>query len=296
MNDPTAINGVLADMRRKYMHARSLNLNPDWLKGEPLTVQILERWIPDVEALAARLAKVQARLRGVAADATHYKARLTEAEARIARLLEITESCEWCYLDARATVSASAVQPERCCLDYPRCDCNSPPEPDSLPCGHPASLLLRSAETGEPLYCELCDDKSGRRDAVQCETELRAEVDRLKAALKTVGDDYPGSSCQQWCYEAAGIRAPTLQPCGHPWKAQHDFKCILCSAPGDATYAQLAEEQRFLHGAAADAVEVERLQRLMQKIMARCADLLDEDQFNELDAMTRATDPTDAAT
>jgi hypothetical protein len=24
----------------------------------------------------------------------------------------------------------AAVQPERCCLDYPRCDCNSPPEPD----------------------------------------------------------------------------------------------------------------------------------------------------------------------
>ena len=44
-----------------------------------------------------------------------------------------------------------------CCLDYPLCDCNSPPEPDN---------------------------------------------------------------------------APTLQPCGHPWKAQHDFKCILCSAPG----------------------------------------------------------------
>ena len=32
----------------------------------------------------------------------------------------------------------------------------------------------------------------------------------------------------------------------------------------------------------------------LQKIMARCADLLDEDQFNELDAMTRATDPTPA--
>ena len=29
-------------------------------------------------------------------------------------------TCEWC----------GAVQPERCCLDYPRCDCNSPPEPD----------------------------------------------------------------------------------------------------------------------------------------------------------------------
>lgn len=29
----------------------------------------------------------------------------------------------------------------------------------------------------------------------------------------------------------------------------------------------------------------------LQKVMARCADLLDEDQFNELDAMTRAADP-----
>ena len=28
----------------------------------------------------------------------------------------------------------------------------------------------------------------------------------------------------------------------------------------------------------------------LQKIMARCADLLDEDQFNELDAMTRTTE------
>lgn len=33
----------------------------------------------------------------------------------------------------------------------------------------------------------------------------------------------------------------------------------------------------------------------LQKVMARCADLLDEDQFNELDAVARATDPTDAA-
>ena len=33
---------------------------------------------------------------------------------------------------------SSAVQPERCCLDYPRCDCNSPPEPAQEPkgCNH----------------------------------------------------------------------------------------------------------------------------------------------------------------
>jgi hypothetical protein len=37
---------------------------------------------------------------------------------------------------------------------------------------------------------------------------LYAENERLKAALKKVGDDYPGSSCQQWCYEQAGIGLP----------------------------------------------------------------------------------------
>ena len=34
------------------------------------------------------------------------------------------------------------------------------------------------------------------------------EIERLRLALKKVGDDYPGSSCQQWCYEQAGI--PTV--------------------------------------------------------------------------------------
>ncbi len=60
-------------------------------------------------------------------------------------------------IDVAAGDQLAAGQPERCCLDYPRCDCNSPPEPDN---------------------------------------------------------------------------APALQPCGHPWKAQHDSKCILCSSPG----------------------------------------------------------------
>lgn len=31
------------------------------------------------------------------------------------------------------------------------------------------------------------------------------DYDRLRNALKTVGDDYPGSSCQKWCYEQAGL-------------------------------------------------------------------------------------------
>ncbi len=50
------------------------------------------------------------------------------------------------------------------------------PQPQAeavLVCGHHTSLLVRSAETGEPLYCELCDDKTGRRDAEQMETMLQ---------------------------------------------------------------------------------------------------------------------------
>ena len=85
-----------------------------------------------------------------------------------------------------------------------------------------------------------------------------------------------------------------------------NIACIA-SEKRDATSAQLAEEQRFPHGAAAvtgcdmkindegrsnAAHWYERAMKAearLQKIMARCADLLDEDQFNELDAMTRAT-------
>ena len=50
-----------------------------------------------------------------------------------------------------------------------------------LPCGHPASLMLRSAETGAPLYCELCDAQSGRRDAEAMEAELRKQLAEARA-------------------------------------------------------------------------------------------------------------------
>ncbi len=67
------------------------------------------------------------------AKIAELEARLTEAE----RLLRgVQDGCGQARslpeINAflRAADSASAVQPERCCLDYPRCDCNSPPEPD----------------------------------------------------------------------------------------------------------------------------------------------------------------------
>lgn len=72
---------------------------------------------------------------------------------------------------------------------YPACqhngctqECKAQPVADERQaCGHPVSLLVKSAETGEPLYCEACDDKSGRRDAEQRETEL-AEANRALSA------------------------------------------------------------------------------------------------------------------
>ncbi len=71
------------------------------------------------------------------------KARLAEADALIAKGLAVVHDflpnigrCvlqdyqrmnEFCS-EAAARTAVSAVQPERCCVDYPRCDCNSPAE------------------------------------------------------------------------------------------------------------------------------------------------------------------------
>ena len=52
------LKGLLADMRRKYQHALALNCDPSWLKGEPLTAAILERWIPQVEAVQAEIERL----------------------------------------------------------------------------------------------------------------------------------------------------------------------------------------------------------------------------------------------
>lgn len=50
-----------------------------------------------------------------------------------------------------------------------------------LPCGHPSALLVRSVES-DYTACELCDCRQRRDDAERVETELRAEVERLRTA------------------------------------------------------------------------------------------------------------------
>lgn len=75
---------------------------------------------------------------------------------------------------------------------------------ERLSCGHPAELMQYSAETGAPLYCELCDDKSGRRDAERREMELQAELAALRAsAAEAVRKLQAAVEADGWCQECA---------------------------------------------------------------------------------------------
>jgi hypothetical protein len=59
-------------------------------------------------------------------------------------------------------------------------------KPEFLPCGHHHSMMLKSAETGEPLYCELCDCISRRNDFQTERDEARAEAAALRVDAERV--------------------------------------------------------------------------------------------------------------
>lgn len=60
-------------------------------------------------------------------------------------------------------------------------------KPEFLPCGHHHSMMLKSAETGEPLYCELCDCISRKNDAEMMESEAAARHRETLTALANTG-------------------------------------------------------------------------------------------------------------
>ena len=104
----------------------------------------------EIESLRSRLAEAERLIEtAVGANAMWKRlhdegqARLAEAERLLFALrdgIAVADFGDWNLLDQvdsfrsgdSTASSASAVQPERCCLDYPRCDCNSPPEPDDV--------------------------------------------------------------------------------------------------------------------------------------------------------------------
>lgn len=67
------------------------------------------------------------------------------------------------------------------------------------------SVLLREHLRRAFLDLHPQNDAGAYLDRRQLCGEALDEIERLRTALKTVGDDYPGSSCQKWCYEQAGL-------------------------------------------------------------------------------------------
>lgn len=48
-------------------------------------------------------------------------------------------------------------------------------------------------------------DSGNKAEAIEWLQRTHDENVRLRAALKEIGDDYPGSSLQEWCYNEAGF-------------------------------------------------------------------------------------------
>jgi hypothetical protein len=217
-------------MIRRYnlSHPAGQPMPEDWLDLPDSVVAAA-----DYDAISARLAEAEAVLRDVRSSIPG------NAKFTLRRI------------DAFLGPAVGAVQPERCCLDYPRCDCNSPSEPDNE--WH-------------------CSQYPGCECFAGC---------REKALERQREPPYARVMCRE---DLSGIKYEKLT-------GKDLIAALRGGACGDlledAAYAAADEIERlrgFIEGLP-DGDEIERLQKILQKIMARCAVLLDEDQFNELDAM-----------
>lgn len=81
-------------------------------------------------------------------------------------------------------------------------------------CGHSMSLLLRSAESNAPLYCEACDDKSGRHDAERRETELLDANRRLQEKIGSA-DALKLHAVEELCQLGYTVKDDELFPPDH---------------------------------------------------------------------------------
>jgi hypothetical protein len=75
---------------------------------------------------------------------------------------------------------------------------------DMLDCGHHVSLMRTSAETGENLFCELCDCRNALADAESMEKRYRAEADAYRILLQEAVEGFSrvlvGTSDQERVY------------------------------------------------------------------------------------------------
>lgn len=120
----------------------------------------------------------------------------------------------------------------------------------TLPCGHPASLALRSVESPSVL-CELCEARSAARDAEKMEVELRARLAEAEEERKwscefcetTIGTifDYSGDDCP----------TPGWWVCGHCYNKLISEACTRA----DAAVKRLTELHLAFHEVTKDRAD-----------------------------------------
>lgn len=106
-------------------------------------------------------------------------------------------------------------------------------------CGHSMSLLLRSAESNEPLYCEACDDKSGRHDAERRETELLDANRRLQEKIGSA-DALKLHAIEELCQLGYTVKGGELFPPDHLHKLMEAAEHPL-AAPQQAEAVAIQE-------------------------------------------------------
>jgi hypothetical protein len=101
--------------------------------------------------------------------------------------------CPKCGVDRFKSPCGNALHIMTCPLQSVALAAPQPPAgkgEGQLSCGHPVSLMRKSAETGEDLFCELCDCRSARSDAEAMETKYKAERDAFQALLQEGADGF----------------------------------------------------------------------------------------------------------
>jgi hypothetical protein len=95
-------------------------------------------------------------------------------------------------------------------------------------------------ETQHPFPAPPFDYEPAWRAAVARANALQDALRQAAMDLRTVGDDYPGSSCQAWCHERAALcdaalpqdtASPPPAPRrteADPSKCPHDVSCARC--------------------------------------------------------------------
>jgi hypothetical protein len=214
-------------MIRRYnlSHPAGQPMPEDWLDLPDSVVAAA-----DYDAISARLANEESVCRIQSTNFASALLRADAAEARLAEAVEYGTDYKQAYGIAMANYQAalarleeagrvlnhiyatvynaetrsmiqtflratgSAVQPERCCVDYPRCDCNSPPELDNSPGDATSAQLaeeqrfLHSAPAKWPYARVMC------REDLPVSAEAGIVADLYNELLYAVESKYPGES------------------------------------------------------------------------------------------------------